>query len=234
MNDEFAVTDFSNGLRDRLQVIRYRIGSACGRVSRSPDSVKLIAVTKTQPVAVMQALIDCGVQDLGENRVQEILEKAPHLTGHYSLHCIGHLQTNKVARVMPFIAMVQSVDRIRLVEYLERYCSEKSSLPVLVEVNTSGETAKSGCSPDQSRMLLERCLEGGRVCPYGFMTIGPLTGGEIAVRKSFAALRSTAEKCADLVPVPQLSMGMSSDFEWAIEEGSTMVRIGTLLVGTRG
>jgi PLP dependent protein len=219
--------------RDRLLSIHDRIAGACRRSGRTPDTVTLIAVTKTQPVEVLQALIDCGISHLGENRVTEILDKAPHLHGSFTMHLIGTLQTNKVARVLPFVNMVQSVDRIRLIDYLDRYTPEGEKLPVLVEVNTTRETSKSGCSPDQVRELLDRACSSTKIRPAGYMTIGPLDGTEQSIRSCFASLYTIANEHRDLVPAPHLSMGMSGDFEWAIEEGATMVRIGTLLTGAR-
>lgn len=220
-------------LTERISMVRERIEQACTTSGRKVSSVKLIAVTKTHPVQTAQALIDCGVHDIGENRVQEILEKAPLLRGDYTLHCIGQLQTNKVAKVLPHVSMIQSVDRIRLIDYIERYLPKDIRMPVLVEVNTTGEASKSGCAPSDARQLVERIVEGKRLLLRGFMTVGPLDGDERAVRTAFALLRKTAEDIIDLVPDPQLSMGMSNDFEWAIAEGSTMVRIGTLLFGAR-
>ena len=220
-------------LSDRLTAVRERIVSACRRSGRREDSVELIAVTKLHPAETLQQLIDCGVRHLGENRVNEIVEKVPRLRGDFVMHCIGHLQTNKVARVLPYVQMVQSVDRIRLIESLERHLPENRQLPVLVEINTSGETSKSGCRVEECRMLVERMLSGGRLIPSGYMTIGPLGGNEKETRAAFSLLRETAARNSDLVAGFALSMGMSGDFEWAIEEGATMVRIGTLLVGAR-
>jgi pyridoxal phosphate enzyme (YggS family) len=222
------------GLGERYSMVSERIARACGRAGRPADAVTLIAVTKTHPVATLQALIDLGVRNLGENRVAEIVEKVPLLRGSFTMHCIGHLQTNKVARVVPHVGMVQSIDRERVIESLEKHLPEGAHLPVLIEVNTSGEASKEGCAPGTGRQLVERCLAGGRLTPEGFMTVGPLGGNERAVRASFILLRREAESVRDLIVVPQLSMGMSSDFEWAIEEGATMVRIGTLLTGGRG
>lgn len=220
-------------LSERLTAVHERIVSACRRSGRREDTVELIAVTKLHPAETLQQLIDCGVRHLGENRVNEIVEKVPRLRGDFVMHCIGHLQTNKVARVLPYVGMVQSVDRIRLIETLERHLPEGRQLPVLVEVNTSGEASKSGCRAEACRMLVERMLSGGRLIPSGYMTIGPLGGNEKETRAAFSLLRETAARNSDLVAEPALSMGMSGDFEWAIEEGATMVRIGTLLVGAR-
>ena len=220
-------------LKKCLDTAKERIADACRRSGRSVDSVELIAVTKTQPVEILQQLIDCGVSSLGENRVVEIVEKVPRLHGRFTMHCIGHLQTNKAAKVLPYVQMVQSVDRVRLIDALERHLPAERMLPVLIEVNTSGESSKNGCSTDESRMITERILAGGRLLPGGYMTIGPLGGSERSTREAFALLRKTAEATRDLIPDPQLSMGMSGDFEWAVEEGATMVRLGTVLVGGR-
>jgi PLP dependent protein len=220
-------------LNERLAAVHERIDCACGRVNRSAGSVMLIAVTKTQPVELVQALINLGVKHLGENRVTEIVEKTPYLSGDFTMHLIGHLQTNKVARVLPFVQMIQSIDRERLIGYLERYLPAGVTMPVLVEVNTSGEASKSGCTPQACRMVVERLVASDSLLPSGYMTIGPLGSDERTTRGAFSLLRETAEKNRDLVPEPQLSMGMSGDFEWAIEEGATMVRIGTLLTGER-
>jgi len=220
-------------LRARLATIQERIERACTRVSRTKDQVTLIAITKTQPVEVLQALLDIGVTHLGENRVIEIVEKVPHLRGAFTMHLVGALQTNKVAKVLPLVNMVQSVDRIRLVDYLERYTPAGSVLPVLIEVNTSGETSKSGCTPSDVRPLIERIAACEKLRPAGYMTIGPLAGNEQTIRASFAQLSHIATAHRDLIATPHLSMGMSGDFEWAILEGATMVRIGTLLTGGR-
>lgn len=220
-------------LRDRIAVINDRIERACTRASRTPGQVTLIAITKTAPVELLQALLDIGVTHLGENRVAEIVEKVPHLRGAFTMHLVGALQTNKVARVLPFVNMVQSVDRVRLIEYLERYTPAGTTLPVLIEVNTSKEASKSGCTAEEVRPLLERIAQCSTLHAAGYMTIGPLNGNELAVRESFAQLAAIAAAHGDLVAQPHLSMGMSSDFEWAIEEGATMIRIGTLLTGDR-
>ena len=223
-----------NELKQRVEMVQERIQAACDRAGRGYDSVELVAVTKTKPVKLLQALIDAGITSLGENRVNEIVEKVPLLKGTFTMHMIGHLQTNKVARVLPFVHMVQSVDRERLIEYINRLLPESHILPVLVEVNTSGETSKNGCAPEEARKLLELLVKSEKCEPRGFMTIGPLYGDETATRQSFSQLREIAEENRDLIDEPVLSMGMSDDFEWAIEEGATMVRVGSLLCGGRG
>lgn len=223
----------SETLKQRLERINDQIQRACAAVHRSTDSVRLIAVTKTHGADTVQDLIDLGVSNIGENRVQEIVSKAPVLHGAYELHMIGHLQTNKVAAVLPYIHWLQSIDRLRLIERVEHCYTKSDKLKVLVEVNTSGEDSKSGCSHEECRELCERVASSKVLQLKGLMTIGPLNGTESEVRGSFHLLRSLSEKITDLCPSPELSMGMSGDFAWAIEEGATMVRIGTALVGGR-
>ncbi|MFP4163656.1 MAG: YggS family pyridoxal phosphate-dependent enzyme [Chitinispirillaceae bacterium] len=217
----------------RLDSVRERIEQACSRAGRNVDSVRLIAVTKNHPASTLQDLIDLGVRDLGENRVQEIEEKVPQLRGEFTMHMIGHLQTNKAQKVLPLVEWIQSVDREKLILRLEKLIGDGPKKRVLLEVNTSGEEAKSGCAPQECAELCERIRESSALELRGLMTIGPLGGNEADVRNAFSLLRSLAEKNCSFLEKPEISMGMSGDFEWAIEEGATMVRIGTLLVGER-
>jgi PLP dependent protein len=223
----------SQNLRARLDIISEKIEIACKKANRDRSVVRLIAVTKTYPVETIQTLIDLGVKDIGENRVGEIIEKAPLLHGDYTLHMIGHLQTNKVTPILPYIKWIQSIDREKLVSRMEYLYRETEKIKVLIEVNTSGEQTKSGCTPKECRALCERVLQSNALELHGFMTIGPLGNDELSTRKAFSLLREISEKNSDLVKSPELSMGMSGDFEWAIDEGSTMVRVGTLLLGER-
>ena len=225
--------DSGGGLAGRLADVRGRIERACWRAGRAAGAVRLIAVTKNHPVETAQRLIGLGVRDIGENRVQEIEEKAPRLVGGFTLHMIGHLQTNKAQKVWPLAGYIQSVDRERLVRRLESLYGGGPRKRVLVEVNTSGEESKSGCRPDECLSLCETVAQSAALELRGLMTIGPLGGGEREVRGAFALLRELSQKCCGMIETPELSMGMSGDFEWAIEEGATMVRIGTTLVGER-
>ncbi|MBD3344314.1 MAG: YggS family pyridoxal phosphate-dependent enzyme [Chitinivibrionales bacterium] len=224
----------SNQMNENYDHLQTRIAAACKRVDRSPDSVRLIVVTKTHPVETVQSVIDLGITDIGENRVQEIVHKEPHLTGEYTLHMVGHLQTNKVNKVLPHIRWIHSIDREKLVNAIESAQKESSeTINALVQVNTSGESSKYGCSPDKCLGLCERVCASGALQFRGLMTIGPLGGGEAGARKSFEMLRNLGEKCRGLTNSLELSMGMSDDFEWAIEEGATMIRVGSLLLGRR-
>jgi hypothetical protein len=226
-----AGMDFANLQRNYTE-LKERIEKACLRSNRKPEDVRLIVVTKTHPVEVAQAVIDLGIKDLGENRVQEIEQKRPFLKGDFSMHMIGHLQTNKAAKVFPLVDWIQSIDSVRLVDKIDHAGNEKK-IPALVEVNTSGESSKSGCLPEECLALCERVKASNVLEFRGLMTIGPLNGTEGEVRKSFEKLRVLGEGCRRFSSHLELSMGMSSDFEWAIEEGSTMVRIGSLLLGNR-
>ena len=220
-------------LAANLQALEERIGRACARAGRERDSVRLIAVTKTHPAQTIQSLIDIGVRHIGENRVQEIEEKAPLLHGDFTLHMVGHLQTNKVGRLLPHVKWIQSIDSERLVSRIEFCRKDGPKIRALVEVNTSGEASKSGCLPQECHRLAERVAASATLEFRGFMTIGPLNANEKQVRESFALLRSLGESCRGLAQALELSMGMSGDFEWAIEEGSTMIRVGTALMGER-
>lgn len=223
----------NTNLQERLSIVRERIQKACEKALRSTLDVRLIAVTKNQPLEVLQELINLGVRDLGENRVQEIVEKTPHLKGDFQMHMIGHLQTNKVNHVLPHISWIHSIDRERLINRFEQVYKASNPLPALVEVNTSGEESKSGCAPDECLELCERVIQSPALEFKGLMTIGPLVGGEKGARESFQILRKLGESCKKFIDKVELSMGMSGDFEWAIEEGATMIRVGTLLVGER-
>jgi PLP dependent protein len=221
-------------LNSRFSALQDRIAAACARSSRPPSDVRTIVVTKTHPVETVQAVIDCGIRDIGENRVQELEQKIPRLTGTFEAHLIGHLQTNKVNKVVPLVQWIQSIDSIRLAEKVGACAAGlQKKIKALVQVKTAEEETKSGCAPEECFALAECVAKNPGLEFCGLMTIGPLGASESDTRKSFAALRSCAEKCRHLAPRIELSMGMSSDFEWAIEEGSTMIRVGTLLLGER-
>ena len=203
------------------------------------EDVLLVGVTKTRPVEDIIEAVRCGITAVGENRVQELLEKKGQwpedLTVQWRL--IGHLQGNKVRKVFGEVSSVDSVDSPDLARRLSAEGERQGRiLPVLLEVNTSGEVSKNGVSPEDALPVLEGILT---ECPFlsveGLMTIGPLTESEIEIRGAFVRLRKLAQKARRefSVSLPQLSMGMSGDFPWAIEEGSTMVRIGSALFGRR-
>lgn len=220
-------------LHANLRIIKERIALASEKSGRKPDSVRLIAVTKNHPVETLQALINLGVTEFGENRANEIEQKAPLLRGTFTMHMIGHLQTNKVNQVIPYVKWIQSIDREHLITRIDFLHRNQGKIKALVEVNTSGEASKTGCKPEVCRELCEKVVSSKSLEFCGLMTIGPLNAGERETKNAFALLRKLGEKCSDLCKKVELSMGMSEDFEIAISEGATMVRIGTLLVGGR-
>ncbi len=209
------------------------------KAGRDPSEVRLMAVTKGFPKETAQAAIAAGITLLGENRVQEAELKYGDMPGAYELHLIGHLQRNKARTASALFSCVQSIDKPETADALEARLAERGkAIDVLLELNTSGEQSKSGF---RSREELLSCLESAALLPHlrlrGLMTVGPLTEDADAVRRSFAKLRELFEEIragGSMRDFTILSMGMSGDFEAAIEEGATIVRIGTALFGRRG
>lgn len=222
-------------LRNRYDDLRGRMARACARAGRPPDSVVLIAVSKTLPADAIREAYALGIRDFGENKVQELLAKAPLLQDlGIRWHMVGHLQTNKVRGALAHASMIQSVDSAHLAERIHDLVAEGSRIEVLLQVNTSGEESKFGVAPRDLDALVTSLRRLDRLEVRGLMTLGPLTDDEEAIRSSFRTLRS-------LLPVVRLrfpgasilSMGMSGDFEIAIEEGATHIRVGTALFGPR-
>ena len=211
------------------------IAQTCLKVNRKPDEVRLITVTKTHLWQTMQSVLDLGHCDLGENKVQEIVEKVPLLSGEKTIHLIGHLQSNKVNKVVGLVDWIHSIDSEDILLKVAGQCDMISKkVAVLIQVNTSHEETKSGCEPEDAVRLCRLAAEDARVVFKGLMTIGPLGGNEQAIRKSYSMLRELRTACAAFAAGPlELSMGMSDDYEIAIEEGSTMVRIGSKILGQR-
>lgn len=226
-----------NDLSARLARIRGRIEAACLRSGRDLDAVSLVVVTKGFGPEAVQAAMGLGVTDFGENRVQEAEPKILAVKPRPRWHLVGHLQTNKARRAAELFDEVQSLDSARLAEELSKRASRTGrEMPCLVEVNASGDAAKYGVAPGEAAALLRRCRELPGLRPHGLMTIGPLTGGPEGAREAFRALRGIRDAAVGegLLPVgADLSMGMSDDFEIGIEEGATIVRIGTAIFGPR-
>jgi pyridoxal phosphate enzyme (YggS family) len=221
-------------LISRYESLKERVANACSACGRRPEDVRIIVVTKTHPIETVQSVIDAGIRDIGENRVFEIEQKMPLLKGAFDMHLIGHLQTNKVNKVVPLVQWIQSVDSLRLVEKIEHAAAlSQKKIKALVQVNTSNEVTKSGCTEADCVELAERVAKSTCLEFCGLMTIGPLDASETETRKAFSALRELSGHVRGLAARIELSMGMSSDFEWAIAEGSTMIRVGTLLLGQR-
>jgi pyridoxal phosphate enzyme (YggS family) len=221
-------------LSERLQAVEMRIAAACQRSGRPRSAVTLVAVTKAVNAALAQQLVDLGMRDLGENRPQELWSKAATLTGRPRWHLIGHLQRNKVARTLPLVEMIHSVDSLRLLQALEREAARLNLvIRVLLECNCSGEASKHGFAPAEIEGIarhLESC-EHVHVC--GLMTMAAYDVEAERCRPTFAMLGALRDALAPRLKLPhtmtELSMGMSNDFEVAIEEGATMIRLGTVL-----
>ncbi|MFQ5746235.1 MAG: YggS family pyridoxal phosphate-dependent enzyme [Gemmatimonadota bacterium] len=226
-------------LRRRIDRVRERISAAAARSGRPPDAVEILPVTKGHAARAVTLVRDAGLVSVGENRVAEAEAKRESV-GSLGLrwHLVGHLQRNKAARAIRAFDVIESVDSLRLAERLDRLAREagRPRLPVLVEVNCSGEASKGGLPAAEALPAIARicALQGLRV--DGLMTMAPLTGDETVLRAVFTRARELLEACATEVPdLPgrTLSMGMSNDFEIAVEEGSTRVRLGTILFGER-
>ncbi|HEX6984358.1 MAG TPA: YggS family pyridoxal phosphate-dependent enzyme [Planctomycetaceae bacterium] len=213
--------------------VRRRIAAACARSSRDVSDVRLVAVTKYAPVEAVRELVALGHRDLGESRPQQLLERAALFDGAgVTWHLIGHLQRNKARKVLSVASLIHSADNVRLLEALDRLAGELSLRPrVLIEVNVSGEASKDGFPPDELRSAWPRVAGLRRLDVAGLMTMAPYSEDPEATRPYFRALRRLRDDLAAAgpLPLPELSMGMSGDFEVAIEEGATIVRVGSSL-----
>ena len=216
---------------DKLNEVRNRIASAALRVGRSVDDVTLVAVSKGQPDSVILEAYAAGQRDFGENRAAELASKAPHLPNDITWHFIGSLQTRQVKIALPHTALLHSMDRPRLAN---SWAAGDSPSPALIQVNVAGEHQKHGTGPDEAGALLELATQLGLDC-IGLMTIPPLVADGEDNRKWFAALRDLRDELAvDYPRLAELSMGMTDDFEVAIEEGATMIRVGRAIFGPPG
>ena len=234
----------NQNIKENLEAIRSRIETAEKKSGRTPGSVKLMAVSKFHPAQAVVEAFDAGQLLFGENRVQEASEKFPPLIEQHPelcVHMIGQLQSNKVKKAVEFASCIQSVDRIELVDLIEKNCAAiNKQIKILFELHT-GEESKSGfASLEEIENVMEMFVEKKypHIIPAGFMTMAPFTDDKNLVRKSFITLREASLKVKKDFPeyaqsLSELSMGMSGDFEIAIEEGSTLVRVGTAIFGER-
>lgn len=224
------------GFAENLNRIQERIRAACGRIGRDENSVQLLAVSKTHPAEAIEAAVNCGQIFFGESKVQEAKAKIPLCPGKARWHFIGHLQSNKVRDAVEFFEMIQSVDSLNLVREISRRCEQAAkTMPVLLEVNVAGEASKFGYKPEQLLADLIEINALSKIEIHGLMTIPPFVTDAEKSRPYFCRLRELKVQCEEIIsaPLPHLSMGMSDDFEIAIEEGATIVRIGTALFGAR-
>jgi pyridoxal phosphate enzyme (YggS family) len=223
-------------LVSNLEQVRRRMAAACERAGRDPGSVTLLAVTKGQPPEVVREAAQAGLTLFGENKVQEGKAKIPLCPGNLRWHMIGHLQTNKCRDVVDLFQMVQSVDSLHLAEELNKRAEQAAkTLPVLLEVNIVGEASKFGYKPEALLTEFDGINALPRLEIHGLMTVPPWSPMAERARPVFRRLRELKEQCEQLLgaPLPHLSMGMTGDFEVAIEEGATIVRVGTALFGER-
>lgn len=225
-------------IKVNLQQVQQRIVAACEKAGRNPDEVRLVAVTKNVPVARIEEVLSAGITTIGENRVQEAWEKYQVLGEKVHWHLIGHLQTNKVKRTLDFCEMIQSVDRLELGQVLSRQAQlAHREIEILVEVNTSGETTKWGVAPGQAIRLVSQLAQLPALKVTGIMTIGLFSADSKAVLACFQRLQAIFAQLQQ-AGIPNtsmrwLSMGMTDDFELAIQSGSNMVRIGRAIFGER-
>ena len=225
-------------IKENVAEVEARIQAACKRAGRRREEVTLIAVSKTKPVSDIYEVIETGIKDYGENKVQEMCDKMEIIQEPLNWHMIGHLQRNKVKYIIDKVSMVHSVDSVRLAEAIEKEAAKKDiCIPVLIEVNVAGEESKFGLSVEEVLPFLEEISSYEHLQVKGLMTIAPFVENPEENRGIFKKLFEFAVdidgKNIDNVTMSVLSMGMTGDYEVAIEEGATMVRVGTGIFGSR-
>lgn len=223
-------------LSENFAAVHARIAAACDRARRDPAGVTLVAVSKNHPAATVAEAVELGQLLFGESRVQEARAKIPLSPGRARWHFIGHLQSNKAREAVALFETVESVDSLGLAAELQKQAEKQArTLRVLAEVNVAGESSKFGWSPDRLLTELAELNALTRLELHGLMTVAPYSTEPEKVRPVFRRLRELRDRCADQLgaPLPVLSMGMSGDLEVAIEEGATIVRVGTALFGPR-
>ncbi len=228
--ESFKTGELSRSVPANVEGIRRKVAAACQRSGRDISSVKIIAVTKNFPPEAVRLAFQSGLRDFGENRVQEAQVKYGQLNdirAQLTLHFVGHLQTNKVRDVLRTADVVQSVDSVRLAEMLSRQASKK--LPVMLEVNVAGEDSKYGFTPESLDSEVSGVIKLPNLEVWGLMTIPPLVDDPEKVRPVFRKLKELNVRYG----FKELSMGMTDDFEVAVEEGATMIRIGRAIFGER-
>ncbi len=225
-------------LKERLLNVQENIQNACKKSGRNENDVTLIAVSKTKPVEILQEAYDLGVRIFGENKVQEMTQKYELMPKDVQWHFIGHLQTNKVKYIVDKVELIHSVDSIKLAETIEKEAAKKNCVVrILVEVNVSQEESKFGVKEEELLSFIEKVSNFKHIKVEGLMTIAPYTENPEENRPIFSRLHQLSvdisDKNIDNVNVSILSMGMTNDYEVAIEEGATFVRVGTGIFGAR-
>lgn len=225
-------------IKENLATVEQNITEACKRAGRAREEVTLIAVSKTKPISMLQEVYDTGIRNLGENKVQELCEKMDELPSDIKWHMIGHLQRNKVKYIVGRVALIHSVDTYRLAEEINIQAKKKNIIvPILVEVNIAGEESKFGTSAEDAILLVEDISKLENIRIKGLMTIAPYVVDSEENRQYFRKIKQLSvditNKNIDNVSMEILSMGMTGDYAVAIEEGATMVRVGTGIFGER-
>jgi len=223
-------------IAENLRSVRADIAESERTSGRPAGSVELLAVSKTHPSQMIREAVEAGQLLFGENRIQEAKVKIPDLPSRLRWHLIGHLQSNKVRQALPLFEMIHGVDSVELVDDIERIAAELGLFPrVLLQVNVAGESSKFGFTPERLLSDVERIARAERIQVEGLMTIPPLASNPENSRRYFVQLRQLRERLEKEfhLPLPQLSMGMSGDYRIAVEEGATLVRVGTAIFGGR-
>jgi hypothetical protein len=223
-------------IAENLERVHKQIAHAAAKAGRATDEIELVAITKTHPAEKVHEAIEAGQTLFGESRVQEARVKIPELPSNVRWHFVGHLQKNKIRHALPLFELFHSVDSLVLAQEMDRIAADEGMHPrVLLEVNVAGEGSKFGFSPDKLREQMEELLALQRLSILGLMTIPPLTDKAEASRKYFVQLRELRDRIQTEfhVDLPHLSMGMTQDFPIAVEEGATLVRVGTAIFGER-
>lgn len=225
-------------IAENYKQVKENIAQACRAVGRNPEEVTLIAVSKTKPVEMLQQAYDAGGRCFGENKVQEIMDKYPCLPEDIKWHMIGHLQRNKVKYIVDKVAMIHSVDSLRLAEAIEQEAKKQNvKVPVLIEVNVAGEESKFGLKPEEVLPFLETVSNFEHLQVKGLMTIAPYVENPEENRQIFRQLKKISvdidQKNINNINMSVLSMGMTGDYQVAVQEGATMVRVGTGIFGDR-
>ncbi len=225
-------------LKENIERVLERIEKSAAKCGRNSQEIKLIAVTKTVDPESINLAFKFGLKDFGENRVQELLKKFEYINPEANFHMIGHLQTNKVKYLIDKVKSIHSIDSIKLAREVDkRFGLENKSIEALIQIHTAKEETKFGIAPDELEDFLSEAQNLKNIKFKGLMTIGTLTDDEKEIRRCFSTLRNLRDTYShfksDNIDLRELSMGMTSDFEIAIEEGSTIVRIGTAIFGER-
>ncbi|MDD5258716.1 MAG: YggS family pyridoxal phosphate-dependent enzyme [bacterium] len=227
-----------SAIYDNVQQVRSIISRQAAATGRNPGEITLVAVTKTVAPELVQEALAAGVTDIGENKVQEALSKSTCLGSGFNWHLIGHLQTNKVKAAVQLFALIHSVDSLKLIEAIDREAGWiGKQQQILIEINISGEESKYGCTPADALDMIRAASLKSNVHVAGLMTMAPFTADKDRIQAVFRGLRELKDTIAGYhlpnIEMKHLSMGMSHDFEIAIAEGATLVRIGTAIFGKR-